>query len=52
MIQSTNDKPFDDDDQQDAKMIEADRFLYDGHDFDPEAGLQYNRARHYDPGDR
>jgi RHS repeat-associated protein len=24
-------------------------FLYDGHDFDPEVGLQSNRSRHYDP---
>jgi RHS repeat-associated protein len=36
---------FNDDDQ----TTDADHFLYDGRDFDPEAGLQYNRIRHFDP---
>jgi RHS repeat-associated protein len=44
MIRSTDDNLFDGD-----QTADADHFLYDGRDFDPEAGLQYNRARHYDP---
>ena len=29
--------------------MDADRFLYHGDELDVEVGLQYNRARHYDP---
>lgn len=45
MIRSTDANQFDDGDQTTA----ANRYAYDGRDFDPEVGLQYNRARHYDP---
>jgi RHS repeat-associated protein len=44
MIRSTDDNQFND-----GHTTDADQFLYDGHDFDPEVDLQYNRARHYDP---
>ena len=44
MIRSTDDNQFNDEAQ-----IDADRFLYHSHELDVEAGLQYNRARHYDP---
>jgi RHS repeat-associated protein len=43
MIRDTNDNLFDDD------VRDADQFLYDGRDFDPEVGLQYHQARHFDP---
>lgn len=43
MIRST-DNPFNDD-----APADADRFLYHGDELDAEAGLQYNRARHFDP---
>jgi RHS repeat-associated protein len=35
----------------DADLLDAGTtaFQYDGHDLDPEVGLQYNRARHFDP---
>ena len=45
MIRSTDDNLFDDDDQ----TTDANRYLYTGRDFDTEVGLQYNRARHFDP---
>jgi RHS repeat-associated protein len=45
MIRRTDDNLSDDDDQ----TTDANRFLYDGRDFDAEAGLQYHRARHHDP---
>lgn len=48
MIRSTDDKLFDDDDQ-DAKMIEPDIFNFTGRKCDSETALHYNRARHYDP---
>jgi len=44
MIRRTDDNRFDGD-----RTTDANQFLYDGHDFDPEVGLQYNRARHFDP---
>jgi RHS repeat-associated protein len=43
MIRSTDDLL--DDDQ----TTDADRYAFDGHDFDPEVGVQYERLRHFDP---
>jgi RHS repeat-associated protein len=45
MIRSTDDNLFDVGDQ----TMDAGRYLYHGDELDVEAGLQYNRARHYDP---
>jgi RHS repeat-associated protein len=44
MIRRT-DKQFDDDD----RTTELDIFNFTGRDFDPEVGLQYHQARHFDP---
>ena len=44
--------PMPDNDVTIREMIDdadVERYLYDGRDFDPETGLQYNRARHFDP---
>jgi RHS repeat-associated protein len=46
MIRSSQTDNLQDDSDQ---TTDANRYAYDGRDFDPEVGLQYNRARHYDP---
>ncbi len=33
----------------DDGRTDADHFQYEGHDFDPEVGLQYHQDRHFDP---
>jgi hypothetical protein len=44
MIRSTDDSPFNGDQTKDA-----DRYAYDGRDFDPEAVLQYDRRKKRGP---